>query len=310
MRVLADDLPFYETGRPEEKQKVDQTIEYFDKLKYLKATKLATMAGLTGNSELQSMYETQAQETMIGVDPYGPPGKVMRAIPDSEKNYFGAFSGEVNPMKRVEILRMTMPDMSRIYQAQWDRNDLSQAQQKGKITEDEYASAMSNLRETSGFDTSITDWARYKLSSSGKAKNFSNYARARVLEEYFEDKEMPPPDYLGFSPAVDLDDVKLKMINNEGEKMHDYNLWESRQRELWRKPYLDEAAQGVDISQSHRNRMMVRQQIKNMMGSYGANGVEVYVEEGMGKGNSIDYDLKEDRTAEMVNQLKKLGMVK
>lgn len=46
----------------------------------------------------------------------------------------------------------------------------------------------------------------------------------------------------GWHPTVDLEDIKLQVVENLGHDMHDYNLWEGRKRDLVHKPYLDQEA--------------------------------------------------------------------
>lgn len=46
-------------------------------------------------------------------------------------------------------------------------------------------------------------------------------------------------------PSVDLEDVKLKVVQQLGSDMHDYDLWEERARTMGNKPYLDEAAEDI-----------------------------------------------------------------
>jgi hypothetical protein len=58
------------------------------------------------------------------------------------------------------------------------------------------------------------------------------------LEDYFSDKALPRQNWVGWHPAVNLDDVKLKTVKQEALDMHDFNLWESDERKLKYKPYV------------------------------------------------------------------------
>ncbi|AOQ24716.1 hypothetical protein MTAT_20610 [Moorella thermoacetica] len=47
------------------------------------------------------------------------------------------------------------------------------------------------------------------------------------LEAYFKTHYLPPPEWPGWRPDVNLEDVKIKVIQNEALDIHDFDLWES-----------------------------------------------------------------------------------
>jgi hypothetical protein len=48
-------------------------------------------------------------------------------------------------------------------------------------------------------------------------------------------------DAPAYSPDLDYQDVKLKIVQQEGYDAHDFNLFDDRSSQLWRKPYVDGA---------------------------------------------------------------------
>jgi hypothetical protein len=55
-------------------------------------------------------------------------------------------------------------------------------------------------------------------------------------------KNRPGPDFVGFHPSVDLDDIKLRVIQDEGLDAHEYDLWDDRANALANKPYINQQA--------------------------------------------------------------------
>lgn len=49
---------------------------------------------------------------------------------------------------------------------------------------------------------------------------------------------------------VDLNDVKLNYVKQEGWDIHDFNMWESQESMIGRKPYLEGAEQEIEVSTS------------------------------------------------------------
>ena len=58
-------------------------------------------------------------------------------------------------------------------------------------------------------------------------------------------QSMPGKDWVGWDKGVDLEDVKMKYVINEGQDYHNYGLWKDRLNSLARKPYINTAAADV-----------------------------------------------------------------
>jgi hypothetical protein len=172
-------------------------------------------------------------------------------------------------------------------------------------------------RDTEGFDIAAGDWGTYQkqkldaVHSGFRHKRYADQARQAELESYYEDHYLPPVNYLGFSPEVDLGDLEAKVIKNESKDIHDFSLWEPQERELWRKPYLDPASEEIaDWDNQNRSKSQIRQQLKNMLQSYGAKSVEIFMEDAPGSMNEYQLDLLHDRMDEAKQELRRQGKVR
>ena len=75
-----------------------------------------------------------------------------------------------------------------------------------------------------------------------QGENYSDWYRRTQL---LPDVALPDSDWVGCHPSVDLEDIKLKMVVDMGENMHDYGFYDTQLRTLGSKPFLDEAVGGL-----------------------------------------------------------------
>jgi len=315
-RMTLDTLSLGNYPIPENIEDQRNFDEYFDKLAYLKNQYLGNMAAAAGRTDLQAKFIENSRRTTFGVDSYGPIDTIYGSVPSREREYLAAFTGETNVEKRQAIRELVPESMQRIYNSQWERNDALAPMEGTGASDLEAMARLNEIRGFQGFDTStgIVAMAKSAVESevTGKRPDIRNAIRQEVLAGYFADKNLPPPNYIGFSPSVNLDDIKLKMIDNMGENIHDYNMWETQQREVWRKPYVESAANEVEAwNSSQNNRLGVRQQIKHMLSSYGTRNVEVYVDDLPGGWrNQVSTDLEQDRTSDVASLLQEQRLIR
>ena len=74
------------------------------------------------------------------------------------------------------------------------------------------------------------------------------------------------PIWIRISTAeiVDYQDLKLKIVQQEGYDAHDFNIFDDRTAEIWRKPYLDGSAREL-TSGDERSTEQLRQAVEKMM---------------------------------------------
>jgi hypothetical protein len=79
--------------------------------------------------------------------------------------------------------------------------------------------------------------------------------------------DLPGPDYVGWNSQVDLENIKLKVVLNEGRNNFDYNFWQHQIQDIERKPYLEDAAEQLQdvMGDSEENPQIVRDNINAIL---------------------------------------------
>ena len=119
---------------------------------------------------------------------------------------------------------------------------------------------------------------------------------------------MPGPNWIGWHPKVDLEDIKLKVVETLGEDMHDYGLWQSRARTLNRKPYINEAAISAVMQMPAIDRGNIAQQLRELLDGMGISNVQVTSNHlhQLNQENLIDIELTDDREEEVKSIVERL----
>ena len=92
-------------------------------------------------------------------------------------------------------------------------------------------------------DSGIQEWKSAKT-----GLGYGDFMRSKEIAEFFHENNLKFPDEESplWSGDVDYEDVKLKIIQQEGLDMHDFNIFDDRAWLLWRKPWADSMARGVE----------------------------------------------------------------
>ena len=193
-------------GKPLWRQEADANNEYFDKLNFLKYMRLAEAAG---SKREKNQYLRMAQQTRYGVNPKGDAMSVYMTLPDSEKKFFDAFAFAVGD-DRARIKEMIPEDQINLYESIWSRVD--QGDQTLR-----YGGSQSQINED------------YLMRRYGE------------LKTNFTDQNLPPEDWIGWNEDVEMDDVKMKFVDESAKDIHEYDMWHSQKRKMVRKPYLNDS---------------------------------------------------------------------
>ena len=97
--------------------------------------------------------------------------------------------------------------------------------------------------------------------------DLGGYLRSRQIARFFFTRKFHLPDQTdspGYDPNLDYQDVKLKIVQQEGYDAHDFNLFDDRSSQLWRKPYVDGAVREL-TSGENRSQEQIRQAVEQMM---------------------------------------------
>lgn len=104
---------------PKDRRRELALEEQTDILSYVRSMRLANLAKSQGNSEMQSQYLTQAQQTMYGADVYqGNLAQIANAIPKRKREHFRAMLSAPE-QERKGILSTAGRLERRIYEAAW-----------------------------------------------------------------------------------------------------------------------------------------------------------------------------------------------
>lgn len=262
------------------------TEEYFDKLKYLKYQGLANGAEAAGYSGLAGQYSNVMESTAFGSSGFVSDDRIANLLGGRESRFAKGFANEYNPVRQEDIIE-ALPEHKRHLMKNFylgkDLDAINRASAAGPMstTGMNYAQDLTELKSNQGY----SDVSGSEQIQSIKQKELANY---------FQYKSLPKVDWLGFNPAVDLEDVKLKYIESEGMDYHDFGIYPSRASYVSRKPYINEQlVQDV-------NRLTFENPIQAMgdiAKGYGAYGIGSYNIQGPNRNQSfVNVTVNKDHT--------------
>ncbi len=299
---------------PKDVQQQREVEEYFDVLKYVKATRLEQAAQDAGRKDLQEQYGRQRRETLFGINPFSMDfSQIFRSLPRRERDYFSEFA-KASPEERKQILNMIPENEKSLYVAHWQTQDAQDWQQvalSSEASEKQIAkaeSAMSNLqssRASAGFPQTQELWVEYQKTRMENESYPDWYRRTYLLAKRLEGRVLPGPDWVGFDPRVDLDDVKMKVVERLGGSMYDYDIWPDRVKAGARKPYLDQAANELTGFMDSSD---VREQVVRILDAHDIDVKSIATMPAWGKDNQVDLDVTEDRSREIGQRMR--GMIR
>jgi len=233
---------------PEEIQERRDFEQYFDILKYVKNSRLANLARYSNDTQAVQEFESKKDETLFGINPFTRNYRsILRALPRRDRDYFNAFAEAKTPEERNRILELVPDNEKALYTARWKlafTDEVKKAEKANILSEAQINEAdelIDNIYEearSEGFPNTKELFAEY-IETREPGENYGDwYRRTKLLANV----KLPGPDWVGWCPSVDLEDVKLKIIQTIGEDMHSYNLWPSQAQSLSNKPYINEEA--------------------------------------------------------------------
>jgi hypothetical protein len=301
-------------GIPENVEKQRSIESYFDALKWLKYTKLKREAQVKGDMQAAEAFETQRRSTLIGANLLNPnPTQAYRAMPRRERDYFDSFV-KADLDERVKILKMVPQNEKAVYIARWLLKDADNSKKLldksiltfGRLSESKATLAtLEEQRKTEGMPTSTL----LNLQYWGDRQSGENYAdwyrRTYLVPQATEGFNIPGPSWVGFRPEVELQDIKLKVVENLGESPEQYDIWPEEQYQTLQKPYLEAAAR--EVMPSLLNIGGNNNRIRTLLSQKGFSNIEITTTPNSSGKVNIDMDIQEDRSSELKDFLKKRG---
>jgi hypothetical protein len=202
-----------------------------------------------------SGYTNESRRTSVGANQFSQPEALTRTLSDHEAGFFRKFIRETDSKKRKRILEDVSPEMVRALTTQWVSKDAAIAKAEGK--EVPTLGEGGRLFTKEGLD-------EYK-----KAKtqlDYGDFQRSKEIAGLFSRTGFRLPDEKSevFDPNIDYQDLKLKIIQNEGYDAHDFSIFDDRASLLWRKPYLNGSAREL-TSGDDRSSEQLRSAVEKMM---------------------------------------------
>lgn len=288
-------------GIPDQVDRKRDVEEYFDILKWVKYTKLEKMAKEEGESKLARQAGKLRRETLFGVNPYTFNfAHIYRSLPRRERDYFREFSDTKDTEDRAAIAAMVPENERAMYLAKWktkDVQDIKSAIDRGLLSSDQVEEAELEVNEyyenlkTEGFPKTPELWQEY-LANRMQGESYPDwYRRAKELTKQLEGRPLPGPNWVGWHPAVDLQDIKLKVVQNMGESTFDYDIWPDQIRSAAHRPYLQEAADALEGTMSESQ---IRANIKDLLEGHGVTNANIVVQPTTGR-PTVDIRVAQDR---------------
>jgi hypothetical protein len=303
-------------GIPTPVQEKRDIEEYFDILKYVKATKLQTTAQEQGDIEAVKEYGKQRRETLFGIDPFTKNlSQIYRALPRRERDYYESFIG-ADLEERQTLLKALPENEQSLFIAKWkqkDAADLQEAIKRNLLSEKQVIAAEAEIQglyeeaESEGLPKNKQLWQEY-LSTRNQGETYTDwYRRTKLLPEKLQGRPLPGPDWVGFFPQVDLEDIKLKVVENEGKSMYDFDLWPDRQRAVAGRPLVEEAARELGEA-APLSIEEIRGRVNQVLAANNIKHATVLVSPMPGQEHQIDLRLKEDRGDEAKEMIRRRGL--
>jgi hypothetical protein len=273
--------------------------EHFDILKYAKNTRLARLANMAGDTDAAKEFERKKDETMFGLNPYTFNYRsIFRALPRRSRDYFNAFADADTVEERESILKLVPDNEKALYIARWAMKfgeEVKQARKAGILSENQLEEAEVIINDihqdakSEGFPTSEELSAEYIATRLDKETYGDWYRRTKLLANI----PLPGEDWVGWHPSVDLEDIKLKVVQNLGEDIHDYDLWSSGAQELQNKPYINnEVVEELTKNKNLSDREM-EEQIERL---FNVNGVtaNIFTRNTLSGDNMLSMNIEQD----------------
>lgn len=218
--------------------------EYFDKLKYYKYSMLAEEARTQNDIRSAKHYESVASKTVIGGHGFHDESRFKNLLGGNEARYALGFARESNIERREGILEAMPGYKSRMLSGQYAHREMRALERMaigGGISaeQSQRLQELQQLRQDEGFARTKKNLKAYSKHGA-EGESFADYMRKAEMVDWLQNNDVPQPDWIGFNPAVDTEDVKLKYLEAEGLDYHDFGIYPSRASYIHRKPYLTE----------------------------------------------------------------------
>ena len=246
-----------------------------DQMKYLQALDLAVQ-----DPEHHSRHLGAAARTNIGANQLSSPDRLELTLPRTDRPYFRPMLAITDPERRSRILQYASPELARSLSGQWLKQDMAIAQAEGRqevpppSKEPVEVKTSQKLNPEPQFNADL-------------AKASTDFQRSQEIADFFARKHihLPEPGSDAYYGDLDYEDVKLKILQEEGYNYHDFGIFQDRAAVLHRKPYVDGAVR--ELSQpAGRSAEALRVSVEQMIAAAHDKNPKVQATQTLGFGNS------------------------
>lgn len=280
--------------------------EYFDILEYVKYTRLRNQALREHDQDIAQEYEEKRKQTLIGANVLSRNfSRLFKALPRNEKDYFSEFV-KADLDERQELMQLLPENEKRLYQGQWllkDIDDMKKAKEKGLLNSKQEAKLLQmenmliEMQKNEGYEQTPSLLSDYHSEKEDGESYGDWYRRTKIIQARLENMPLPGPDWVGYSPTVDLDLVKSKLLDNLGESSFDYDIWQDTKRMVARSPYIEEA---VEELQKHEDPDTIKKRLRMLLASQGVRNASIHLIENKTGRNKINMRISEDRSDDIM----------
>jgi hypothetical protein len=295
-------------GTPKRVQQIRDVEEYFDALKYIKWSRLKEVAAESHDSQAVAEFDVKRQESLVGMNPYTHQySYIYRSLPRRDRDYFQSFSAVEDPEQQQKILSMVPENERHLYISRWKMNKSLELQKEKKrdgsipASAEAFLQSVYNEQRTGGVPRTQELYNDYLGTRLDHESYGDWYRRTKVLPNVLHGHPLPGPDWVGWHPSVDLDDIKLKLVQNLGADMHDYDLWQTDQQNVARRPFInDQAMEEVD-PRGYMNENEIRSRLSEILSGFQVDEHQISVSMYPSRSTeyNVDIDMQHDRSEDI-----------
>jgi hypothetical protein len=298
---------FGKSAVPEDLKSSRALTSYFDMLKYVKFTRLGNIARQVGDTQAVKEFDTQKNQTMFGINPYTYNYRdLLKALPAKERDYFLAFQKAETEEERKRILEIVPENEKDLLVARWKMlaaEKIKKAVKSKSLSDNQIQEAEQEVGQiyqqssTEGMPTSKELFAEFSKTRT-QGENYADWYRRQYLLP--NEGAIPGPDWVGWLGSVSLDDIRLKVTQTIAAEIHSQNLWESEEKTLPYKPYINEEAINPIVHPQIVDKNELRSQLNDILAIKKVRG-DVFITNS--DTNETNVDISVDNTPQLLQQL-------
>lgn len=114
----------------------------------------------------------------------------------------------------------------------------------------------------------------------------------KELFEYFQDKPLPGAGWAGWKENVQIDDMKVKFVDNAGLDPSEFDIWDS---DIQRAKQIKDRAPDALSNRAHTDPTEYARKLKEILLGYNVQGVQVDVVQSNVRGVNVEMDISQNR---------------